>query len=175
MSRRFVPALAVLAALAAAPSAQALSLTVEGLGGWQDLQLSTQSVGNAARGSEGTAIFGGDVLLDLVGFGVGLAVDKTVSGSAQPWAGSLVAGLTLGLPLVRIEALGEVGRRARDFGKLFDSGGATFVGLRPGVSVRIPVSPLRVGVTGLVRWPTSGGDIGSPDFGVVGKIGFELP
>jgi hypothetical protein len=174
---RFAPTLLVLTALAAAPAARAdLSLGANAYGGWQNLQLSTQSVGNAVRGSEGTGLLGADVLLDLSGLGVGLAVDKTVSGSAQPWAGSLVAGFLFDLPLgLRIDALGEIGRRARDFGDLTGSGGATFVGLRPGVSFRIPVTVLRVGLTGLVRWPTSNGDFGSPDYGIVGKVGFELP
>jgi hypothetical protein len=162
--------------MAAAPAARAVSLGVEGFAGWQDLRLSTQSVGNAASGREGTAIVGGDVLLDLAGLGVGLAVDKTVSGNAQPWAGSIMAGFLWDLVLgIRIEGLGEIGRRARDFGDVFGSNGATFLGLRPGVSLRVPVTPLRVGVTGLVRWPTSNGDIGSPDYGIVGRIGFELP
>ncbi len=174
---RLAVSLLALASIAVAPVARAdTSLRVEGFGGWQDLHLSTQSVGNAVRGSEGTAIIGGDVLLDLAGLGVGVAVDKTVSGSAQPWAGSLMAGLLFDLPLsLRIEALGEIGRRARDFGDLFASNGSAFLGLRPGVTIRLPVLPLRLGVTGLVRWPTSNGDIGSPDYGIVGKVGFELP
>lgn len=162
---------------AAAPAARAdLSLGVEGFGGWQNLHLSSQSVGNAVSGTEGTAILGGDVLLDLAGLGLGVAVDKTVSGAAQPWAGSIMAGFLYGFPLgLRLEALGEIGRRARDFGDVFGSSGATFLGLRPGVSVRIPVTPIRLGVTALLRWPTSNGDIGSPDFGIIGRVGFELP
>ncbi len=177
MSHRLTVSLLALASIAVPPPARAdTSLGVEGFGGWQNLHLSTQSVGNAVRGSEGTAILGGDVLLDLSGLGLGLAVDKTVSGTAQPWAGSIMAGLLFDLPLsLRIEALGEIGRRGRDFGNVFDSGGATFLGLRPGVSIRLLVLPLRLGVTGLFRWPTSNGDIGSPDFGIVGKVGFELP
>ncbi len=177
MSRRTVRTLIGLAALAVAPAARAnYSLTVEGLGGWQNLQLSRQSVGNAVGGSEGTAIVGGDVLADLDGLGLGVAVDKTVSGNAQPWAGSLMAGFLFDLlPSFRIDALGEIGRRGRDFGNLFDSGGATFLGLRPGVSFRLFPSPVRLGVTGLVRWPTSGGDFGSPDYGFVGRVGIEFP
>ncbi len=162
--------------LAAAPAARAdNSVGIEAYGGWQNLQLSTGSVGNAIAGSEGTAIIGGDILGRFGGLGLGLAVDKTVSGNAQPWAGSIVAGLLIDLPLsLRVEALGEIGRRARDFGDLFGSNGATFLGLRPGVSFGLGPSPLRLGITGLVRWPTSGGDFGSPDFGIVGRVGFEL-
>jgi hypothetical protein len=176
MPHRLSLALVALVAAAAAPARADISLGVEGFAGWQHLHLSTQSLGNAASGSEGTVILGADALLDLSGLGVGIAIDKTASGSAQPWAGSIMGGFLFDLLLgIRIEALGEIGRRGRDFGNVFDSGGAAFLGLRPGVSFRLPVTPLRVGVTGLVRWPTSNGDIGSPDFGIVGRVGFELP
>ncbi len=138
-----------------------------------NLHPSTTSVGNAIGGREGTAIVGGDVLAGLGGLGLGLAVDKTVSGSARPWAGSVMAGLLIDLPLsLRIDALGEIGRRAHDFDDLLHSSGATFVGLRPGVSFQLGSSPVRLGVTGLARWPTSGGSIGSPDYGIVGRVGF---
>ena len=130
---------------------------------------------NAINGSEGTAIVGGDLLVDLGGLGLGVAVDKTVSGSAQPWAGSLVAGFLPDVLLFRLELLGEIGRRAGSFEDLFGSKGSTFVGLRPGLSFRLALLPVRLGVTGLVRWPTSNGDLGSPDYGLVGKVGFELP
>jgi hypothetical protein len=165
-------------ALAAASAARAnTSLNLEGFGGWQDLRLSTQSVGNAVGGREGTGIVGGDLVLNLSGLGLGVLVDKTVSGSfGRPWAGAILAGLLLDvLPSLRIEAMGEVGRRGRDFGNIFDSDGATFVGVRPGVSVRLLPTMLRVGLTGIVRWPTSNGDFGSPDYGIVGKVGIELP
>jgi len=92
---RNLRSLVVLFALASAPNARAdASITVEGFAGWQHLELRNpaQQVANAINGSEGTAILGGDLLLDLSGLGLGLAVDKTVSGSAQPWAGSIVAG-----------------------------------------------------------------------------------
>jgi hypothetical protein len=168
---------AAAAALAAAPAARAnTSINLEGFGGWQDLRLSSpaQSLGNAIGSREGTGIVGGDVMLDLSGLGLGVLVDKTMSGNfGQPWSGSILAGFLFDvLPSLRIEAVGEVGRRGRDFGNIFDSGGSMFLGLRPGVSVRLVPTMLRVGVTGIVRWPTSNGDIGSPDYGIVG---FELP
>jgi hypothetical protein len=176
MLNRIVVSLLVLVFLAVAPAARGdLSLNVEGFAGSQNLQPSRQSLGNAVGGREGTAIMGAGALLDLGGLAVGVALDNTVSGTAQPWAGSLTGGFLFDFPLVRIEALGEVGRRGRDFGNLFDSGGALFLGLRPGASIRVAASPFRLGLNGLVRWPTSNGDIGSPDFGIVGKIGFELP
>ncbi len=167
--------LTMLVAVATPAAAHAASLTVEGYGGWQHLQLSRQSVGSAIGGSEGTGLFGGDLLLDLGGLGLGVALDKTVSGDAQPWAGSIMAGFLPELLGVRLELLGEMGRRARDFGDIFDSPGATFLGLRPGVSFRLAASPLRIGVGGLVRWPTSNGEFGSPDYSILGRIGFEFP
>ena len=161
--------------LIAAPAARADSLTAEAIGGWQNLQPSTTSVGNAIAGREGTAIFGADILADIGGLGLGLGFDKTVSGSAQPWAGSIMAGLLIDLPLsLRIDALGEIGRRAPYFGDLFRSSGVTFLGLRPGVSFRLGPSPVRLGLTGLVRWPTGSGSTGSPDYGIVGRVGLEF-
>ena len=176
MSRRTMHALFALTALAVAPAARAYSLNVEGLAGWQDLRLSGTSVGNAISGREGTAILGGDALLDLGGLGLGVAVDRIVSGTVEPWAGSIVAGFLLDLlPSVRLNLLGEIGRRGQSFSNIFDSGGATFVGVRPGFNVRLFPTPLRIGATGIVRWPTSGGSFGSPDYGFVGTVGFELP
>ena len=178
MPHRIARIVAAAAVLAAAPAARAnYSLNLEGFGGWQDLRLNTQSVGNAVGGREGTAIVGGDALVDLGGLGLGVLVDKTVSGSfGQPWAGSILGGFLIDiLPSLRIEALGEIGRRGHDFGDIFNSNGSTFVGARPGVSVRLVPTMLRVGLTGIVRWPTSNGDFGSPDYGIVGKVGIELP
>ena len=63
------------------------SLTLEAYGGWQNLNINNAatSVANATKGNEGTAIIGGDVLAKLTLFGVGLALDKTVSGNGgQP-------------------------------------------------------------------------------------------
>jgi hypothetical protein len=167
--------LAAVAVLAAAPAARAQvgpSFTLEGFGGWQNLQLSANSVGNAVDGNEGTAILGVDGLAGIGGFGFGAVIDKTVSGSAQPWAGALMAGILIPVSVVRIEALGELGRRARDFGDLFNSTGQTFLGFRPGVSFRLAPTAIVLGVSGVARWPTSGGDFGSPDFGIVGRVGF---
>jgi hypothetical protein len=149
------------------------SFTVEGFGGWQHLNSpSFSSVSNAASGSEGTAIFGADVLAGIAGFGVGAVVDKTVSGSIQPWAGALLAGILIPVSIVRIEALGELGRRGVAFEDMFKSSGQTFIGFRPGVSLRLGATAVILGVSGVARWPTSNGDIGSPDYGFVLRVGF---
>jgi hypothetical protein len=175
MSVRPVLAAALLAALAAAPDARAQfgSFTVEGFGGYQNLQLNS-NLPNVAKGNEGTAIFGADVLAGIGGFGVGAVVDKVVSGTGQPWAGAILAGVLLPLSVVRIELLGELGRRgiSSDFGDLFKDTGRTFVGFRPGVSFRLAPTAIVLGVSGDVRWPTSGGDIGSPDYALVARVGF---
>jgi hypothetical protein len=178
MSVRLVLAATLLVALAAAPDARAqlASFTVEGFGGYQNLQLSANSAVNAAKGNEGTGILGADVLAGIAGFGVGAVVDKVVSGNGgQPWAGALLAGVLVPLSVVRIELLGELGRRSGpsgDFGDLFQSGGRTFLGFRPGVSFRLVPTAIVLGVSGDVRWDTSGGDIGSPDYAIVARVGF---
>ena len=179
-SNRLAAVLVGFCFLVAAPSARAdltgSSLTVEALGGWQNLQLSRGSLGGAVSGNAGTAILGADVLAKMGLFGLGLSLDKAIAGDVQPWDGSIMAGLLIDLlPSLRLEALGEIGRRAVDFGDMFGSAGGTFLGLRPGVSFRLLPSPIRIGVTGLVRWPTSGSDVGSPDFGIIARVGFELP
>src|SRR3990172_332604 len=111
-----VLATAILAgsALAVAPARAAdligNSLTLEAYGGWQHLNINNAvtSVANATQGNEGTAIIGGDVLAKLTLFGIGLSLDKTVSGNGgRPWAGALLAGVVLDLlPRLRIEGLG---------------------------------------------------------------------
>lgn len=180
MTSRLAVALIGISCFFAAPPARAdlggSSLTVEALGGWQNLQATRESVAGAVAGDVGTTIFGGDILAKMGLFGIGLSLDKAVSGDVKPWDGSIMGGVLIDvLPSLRLEALGEIGRRSIDFGDMFGSDGATFLGLRPGVSVRLLPAPIRIGVTGLVRWPTSDSDIGSPDYGIIARVGLELP
>jgi hypothetical protein len=170
---RLISALALVAALAAAPAvarAEPWTASLEAFGGWQNLQLSTASVGNALNGDEGTAIVGGDFLAGTGLLGIGALIDKTVSGTAQPWAGSVMLGVLVPLTAVRLEVMGELGQRARDFGDIFGNG-ETFVGVRPGISFRFAPTPIIIGVSGVGRWNTSGG---SGDYGIVGRIGFGI-
>lgn len=175
------------AALAAAIPARAQSFSVEAFGGWQNLRVATSSVTNAAKGNEGTGIFGGQVLAGLGPLGVGVLVDKTTGSSRplpssttqitatnNPVTGSILAGFLVPMSVVRLEVLGEVGRRAGSFGDVFKSGAETIVGVRPGVSFRIPATPFIIGANGIVRWPTSNGDFGSPDYGIVGRVGLGM-
>lgn len=177
MKGRLAGLVVAAACLAAPVGARAQSVLLEGFGGYQGLQPNWGSVKNAfGHGSEGTALVGGDLLGQVGGLGFGLSVDKTISGSlGQPWAGSILAGFIVPVTVIRLEMLGEVGRRATAFGDMFNDKGATFVGVRPGVRFRFGPTPLNIGVAALIRWPTSGGDFGSPDWGLVGRVGFEFP
>ncbi len=176
MTKRVAAFVVAFACLAPA-AARAQSLLVEGFGGYQGLQPNWGSVKNSfAHGNEGTALVGGDLLAQVGGLGVGVSVDKTVSGNyGQPWAGSILAGFVVPVTVIRLEVLGELGRRATVFGDIFASKGQTFVGVRPGVRFRFGPSPLNIGAAALIRWPTSGGDFGSPDWGLVGRVGVEFP
>ena len=175
MTKRFATCLAAVTCLAAAPSmSRAQSVLVEGYGGYQGLRgISVSSATNASH--EGTGLLGGDILLEVGGLGLGVAVDKTVSGNFEPWAGSLLAGFIVPVTIVRLELLGELGRRAPDFGDIFSSPGQTFVGIHPGVRFRFVPTPINIGAAAIIRWNTSGGDFGSPDYGLVARVGFEFP
>jgi hypothetical protein len=165
--------LAVAAVLAAASArAEIGTATVEAFGGYQNVDpKNVRAIGS----SQGTGIVGGDILAGIGGFGVGAVVDKVVSGNNQPWAGAVMAGILIPLTVVRVELMGELGRRGlNDFGDMFKERGQTFVGFRPGVSFRFAPTPIVLGVSGIARWPTSGGDFGSPDYGIVGRIGFGI-
>jgi hypothetical protein len=172
-THRVLGTLAAAALVAAAAPASAQSFSVEGFGGYQNLRLSSTSVGNAVSGDEGTAIVGGNVLAGLGPLGVGLVVDRTAR-SNGPWAGAILGGLLVPLSVVRLEVLGELGRRGVDFGDIFNSNSQTFVGFRPGVSFRIPQTPLIIGASGIARWNTSNGDFGKPDYGIVGRVGLGM-
>jgi hypothetical protein len=178
MTKRFATCLAAVTCLAAAPiTSRAQTVLIEGFGGYQGLQPTFASISNATSGSEGTGIVGGDILAQFGGLGVGALVDKTVSGNfGQPWTGSLLGGFIVPVTIVRLEILGEIGRRAANsFGDIFGSNAQTIIGVRPGVRFRFAPTPLNIGLGGILRWPTSGGDFGSPDYGIVGRVGFEFP
>lgn len=163
-----------IAAVLAASSARAEigTATIEAFGGYQNVDPKNFS---AIGSSQGTGIVGGDILAGVGGFGVGAVVDKVVSGNNQPWAGAVMAGILVPLTVVRVELMGELGRRGlNDFGDMFRERGQTFVGFRPGLSFRFAPTPIVLGVSGIARWPTSGGDFGSPDYGIVGRIGFGI-
>jgi hypothetical protein len=178
MSRHLSALLIIISGLAAAPTTRAdNSVIVEGFGGWHDVQVKESTAGGTTSASGGgNAVVGGDLMFRFGWVGIGVVVDKTLGGSVKPWSGAVDLGFLIDpLPSLRLEALGEVGRYGPDFGDIFGSAGGTFLGVRPGVSFRLVPAPIRVGVAVPIRWLTSGGDFGSPDWGFVGKIGFEFP
>lgn len=178
MVRRLAICTFAFAALAAAAPARAdSSLTVEALGGFQSYRHPATQAGAADFVRDATGLLGGTALARLDGFGFGVGVDKTFnSGGPEPWAGWIMAGALIDpLPSLRVEILGELGRRGGgSFDDIFRSGASTFIGFRPGVSFRLLPSPIRVGISGFSRWPTSNGEFGNPDLGLVGRVGIEF-
>ncbi len=183
MSRKLSALLVVITGLAAAPVARAdNSVIIEGYGGWHDVQVSaaqttTGGSTSASASGGGNALVGGDLMLRLGIFGVGVAVDKTLGGSVKPWSGAVDLGFIFEpLPSIAIQALGEVGRYSgtSSFGDIFSDNGHTFLGVRPGIAFKLVPSPIRIGVAVPIRWLTSGSSFGSPDWGFVGTLGFEF-
>jgi hypothetical protein len=129
----------------------------------------------APMGDAGAALLlrGGNLAL-------GLAAEGNFDGTTlQRFNGSVLAGFAVdAFPAIRLELLGEIGaanlRSVRD---LEDEPGAgsweRFYGVRPGLSLRLPVLPFRLGVWGLARWGLPGSGDGA-DLGVLGRIGFDL-
>jgi hypothetical protein len=169
MTRRIFPIL--LAAAVAAPQAARAAVSIEAFYG-----LSRPHSDSFSQAVSGTAndphliadslnIAGGDLLFHLGTFEIGAIVDHAwKSGSASQTAiGGLVGlGGDVG-GWLRLEALGEIG--GQKYGN-FTSGDVTnagssnewlmYLGLRPGVAIRFPVSSggthVLVGVWGFARW-----------------------
>ena len=125
---------------------------------------------------------GGTVLLRAGPFALGAAAEGNLdrTGQVERYNASGLAGLATDLlPLVRLELLGEVGaanlRSTADAGEAAQGAGTweRFYGVRPGLSVRTPVLPLRVGVWGLARWGLPGTGPG-PSYGMLGRIGLTF-
>jgi hypothetical protein len=124
---------------------------------------------------------GATLLLGAGPLALGVAAEGDLAGSeVKRYNASLLGGLTFGfLRLFRLEVLGEVGAanlRARSDAAdaaRGDGAWARFHGVRPGLSVKLPAFPLRVGLWGLARWGlVPGAD--SPAYGLLGRIGLEL-
>jgi hypothetical protein len=43
------------------------------------------------------------------------------------------------------------------------------------VSFRLLPTPVRFGISGLVRWFETNSGLGSANYGIVGRVGFEFP
>jgi hypothetical protein len=123
---------------------------------------------------------GATLLLRGGNLALGLAAEGNFDGTTlERFNGSVLAGFAVdAFPAVRIELLGELGAaNLQAVDDLENAPGAgsweRFYGVRPGLSLRLPVLPFRVGVWGLARWGLPGSGDGA-DLGVLGRIGFEL-
>jgi hypothetical protein len=90
-----------------------------------------------------------------------------------------LAGLALDvLPILRVELLGEIGaanlRPREDLGTAVGREWSTFYGARPGVSLKLPVLPVRLGVWGLARWGLPGTTSSDPALGMLGRVGIDF-
>ena len=168
-----IRAAAALFLVVTSASEASASVTVSAFAGWSDVRLSTHREVTRDVSGDATSI-GGSILAKLDLLGLGLSLEHR-GGTAQPWASSVLMGglVDVGRAL-RLEALAEAGRWGDDVGALFGTRGSWLVGLRPGLSVPLGGSGLRLGLSGIVRWNTSRGAFGPPEVGSVGWIGFQL-
>jgi hypothetical protein len=196
MTRRIFPFL--VAAALVAPSVASAAVSVEAIYG-----LARPRADDFSQAASGTAndpdllasslnIAGGDLIFHLGTFEIGAIVDTSwKSGSASQTAigGLIGVGGDVG-GWLRLEALGEVGaQRYGNFAEnpdIVTSGSSdawfAYVGLRPGVAVRLPVgqtgkTAVLVGVWGFARWdlttstvPVTVGSAGSTSPGEI-KLG----
>lgn len=174
---RMLAAVAALAAAVPTPTRADVSLGIE-------LTLPAQRLGmTRAPGTDRPLAAMGDagatLLLRAGALGLGVAADGIFSrGSVARYDASLLGGLVTDLlPVLRLELLGELG--AANLQGLGDVRRAAsgelghFYGLRPGLSAKLPVFPLRVGVWGLARWGMPGAGAG-PALGLLGRVGLEF-
>lgn len=123
---------------------------------------------------------GGTVLLRVGSLAVGAAAGGYFEGSRlERYDASGLAGFAFDvLPLLRLELLGELGaaslRSREDLGAAVAGEWSTFYGARPGVSLKVPAFPLRVGAWGLARWGLPGTTSGEPALGMLGRVGVEF-
>jgi hypothetical protein len=116
---------------------------------------------------------GGSVLLRLGPLALGAAMDRTPGEDAGRLSTkSAMGGFALDLlPFVRMELLGEIG--VADLSR--DAARETrFYGARPGLSLKLPAFPLRLGVWGLARWGLPGFPANEPSFGILARAGLEF-
>ncbi len=200
MNKHALP-LAALALLLAPPASRALDLTAEVYAGFSH-QDATGAVGFNAGDARnllngGYNATGVDLVLNLGGFELGALYEGGLSFDAVK-SGNLAGlfGFGFDLPLLRLEALGEIGgHRFSDIGTANPSvQGDTsawlpYVGVRPGASVRFPLGPVRLiaGAWVFARWDvartdvtvSSGGQpttyhLGGSNYGITGRLGVEF-
>ncbi|HSD18501.1 MAG TPA: hypothetical protein VLC54_00560 [Anaeromyxobacter sp.] len=170
---------AAMALLAAAGVARAeVSLGIEATIGAERLGVERAPISHEALHPMGQ--LGGTVLLRVGSLAVGAAAGGYFQHSRlERYDASGLAGLALDvLPILRVELLGEVGaaslRTREDLGAAVAGEWSTFYGARPGVSLKLPVFPLRVGVWGLARWGLPGRTSSDPAIGMLGRVGLDF-
>ncbi|BDG03885.1 hypothetical protein [Anaeromyxobacter oryzae] len=174
-----VRVLLALVCLAAAVPAHAapLSLGIEATIGSQHLGVNRAPGTTRDLSPMGDA--GATVLLRAGPLMLGAAMEGNFSGSTlRRYNASALGGLATDLlPVLRLELLGEVGaanlRSTSELRQAASGGWNRFYGFRPGLSVKLPVLPFRVGAWGLARWGLPGATR-SPELGLLGRIGFEF-
>ncbi|WP_242338393.1 MULTISPECIES: hypothetical protein [Anaeromyxobacter] len=176
MRVRTVVAVALLAGAGVARAG--VSLGVEATIGAEKLGVERAPLSNEALLPMGQ--LGGTVLLRVGTLALGAAAGGYFHRSQlERYDASGLAGLSFDvLPLLRIELLGEVGaanlRTRSDLGEAVAGNWSTFYGVRPGVSLKLPVFPLRLGVWGLARWGLPGMDSHEPALGMLGRVGVDF-
>ena len=175
---RVLLALACLAAALPARGAP-LSLGIEATVGGQHLGV-THAPGRTEQLTT-MGDLGGTVLLRAGALMLGAAMEGNFDGTTlQRYNASALGGLAADvLPVLRLELLGEYGAanlRSSSQLRQAASGAAgwdRFYGFRPGLSLKVPVLPFRVGAWGLARWGMPGAGSG-PELGFLGRIGIEF-
>lgn len=167
--RRFL-VVALLALLALAPLAARGEITLGLEATLSAPRLGVRQVPGSTEPLTAAGDIGGGALLRLGFLGLGAALDRNVgSAGARLSTRSAMGGLVLDvLPFVRLELLGELGNADGPGGL------SRFRGARPGLSLRVPAFPLRVGVWGLARWGLPGEPAGRPAYGALFRAGIEL-
>lgn len=177
MTARALLAVACLSAVVPVDAAAEVSLGVEATVGADQLGLSRfpgSSEPIAAMGDLGAV-----VLLRLGSIGLGASAEGSFDGlTLERFNASAMAGLVTDLlPVLRLELLAEVGiaelrSTAELRSRVSSDERDVFYGLRPGLSLKLPVLPVRVGAWGLARWGLPGTD--GPALGLLGRVGVEF-
>jgi hypothetical protein len=169
--------LALVCLAVARPAFGAFSVGLEATVGAQ--RLGMERVPGTGEPLSAMGDVGATLLLRAGPFAVGAASEGNfVEGSLARFNASALAGLATDLlPVLRLELLGEVGaanlRRGADLRAAAAGDWDRFYGVRPGLSLKFPVLPLRIGVWGLARWGMPGVSSG-PAFGMLGRVGLEF-
>jgi hypothetical protein len=167
------------AAAASAARADDASIGIEATIGAQRLGLQHATVAHETLQPMGD--LGATVLLRGDALELGVAAEGNFDHTTlQRYNASVLGGLGFDLvPVLRLEVLGEYGaanlRTTADVRAAATSDGSwhRFYGVRPGLSVKLPAFPLRVGVWGLARWGLPG-TTGGPAYGMLGRIGLDF-